>query len=220
MSYYARLKGLDVTVGAEVRPSSLAQAMGTPLNQRAAAACFGCHSTKGVEGFKIFFDRVEAGIQCERCHTSAGAHAAAAAAGKLVASGVPRKAPAEEMTEFCGSCHRTWQQVKELGIRGVANVRFQPYRLVMSPCYSPEDERMGCTACHDPHTEAGTDTAMYDAKCNACHVKTRAKAIKTCRVGKANCAGCHMPKIEIPGAHAAFTDHMIRVVRRNRPYPE
>ena len=33
---------------------------------------------------------------------------------------------------------------------GVANVRFQPYRLISSKCYDAEDSRIRCTACHDP----------------------------------------------------------------------
>jgi hypothetical protein len=28
-----------------------------------------------------------------------------------------------------------------------------------------------------------------------------------------------MPKLELPGVHASFTDHMIRIVRAGEPYP-
>jgi hypothetical protein len=28
-----------------------------------------------------------------------------------------------------------------------------------------------------------------------------------------------MPKIDLPGAHAKFTDHQIRIVRAGDPYP-
>jgi formate-dependent nitrite reductase cytochrome c552 subunit len=38
-------------------------------------------------------------------------------------------------------------------------------------------------------------------------------------VAKANCVTCHMPKIELPGAHARFTDHQIRIARAGEPYP-
>jgi formate-dependent nitrite reductase cytochrome c552 subunit len=30
---------------------------------------------------------------------------------------------------------------------------------------------------------------------------------------------CHMPKINLPGGHAKFTDHEIRIVRPGDPYP-
>jgi hypothetical protein len=29
-----------------------------------------------------------------------------------------------------------------------------------------------------------------------------------------------MPKTELPGGHVAFTDHLIRVVHPNDPYPD
>ena len=60
-------------------------------------------------------------------------------------------------------------------------------------------------------------SASYDAKCAACH--SAALHTKVCRVAKANCAGCHMPKIELPGAHARFTDHQIRIARAGDAYP-
>jgi hypothetical protein len=30
---------------------------------------------------------------------------------------------------------------------------------------------------------------------------------------------CHMPTVELPGAHFKFTDHRIRIVRPGQPYP-
>jgi formate-dependent nitrite reductase cytochrome c552 subunit len=38
-------------------------------------------------------------------------------------------------------------------------------------------------------------------------------------VSKNNCVSCHMPKIELPGAHYKFSDHRIRIVKPNEPYP-
>ena len=35
---------------------------------------------------------------------------------------------AEEMNSYCGSCHRTWDEIATGPKLGVANVRFQPYR--------------------------------------------------------------------------------------------
>jgi hypothetical protein len=29
-----------------------------------------------------------------------------------------------------------------------------------------------------------------------------------------------MPRLELPGAHKKFTDHKIRVVKPNEPYPD
>jgi hypothetical protein len=62
-----------------------------------------------------------------------------------------------------------------------------------------------------------TRAANYDSKCAACHL---AKSTgKICRVAKQNCTTCHMPKLELPGSHARFTDHQIRIARANAPYP-
>jgi formate-dependent nitrite reductase cytochrome c552 subunit len=33
------------------------------------------------------------------------------------------------------------------------------------------------------------------------------------------CATCHMPKVELPGMHAEFTDHWIRVAKPGDPTP-
>jgi len=35
-----------------------------------------------------------------------------------------------------------------------------------------------------------------------------------------NCVTCHMEKLEVPGTHAVFTDHWIRVVKAGAKYPE
>lgn len=41
-----------------------------------------------------------------------------------------------------------------------------------------------------------------------------------CSAGKtSSCVTCHMPRYSLPGAHFKFTDHWIRVVRANEPYP-
>jgi len=38
-------------------------------------------------------------------------------------------------------------------------------------------------------------------------------------VSKDKCSSCHMPKVELPGGHVAFTDHFIRVVHPGDAYP-
>jgi hypothetical protein len=39
-------------------------------------------------------------------------------------------------------------------------------------------------------------------------------------VSTSKCVTCHMAKYEIPGSHAQFTDHWIRVVRTDGSYPD
>jgi hypothetical protein len=129
----------------------------------------------------------------------------------------------EGQTQFCGACHRTWTHVQLMRVQGVNNVRFQPYRIFNSKCYDFDDKRISCTACHNPHEELRKDAAYYDAKCTACHQTKPVKAEKrgaACKAGKQrDCASCHMPEYEIPGAHFKFKDHQIRVVRPGEAYP-
>jgi hypothetical protein len=124
------------------------------------------------------------------------------------------KLTTEEMSDFCGQCHRTWAEIASNGPHGIQNVRFQPYRLGNSKCYDAAEIRIRCTACHDPHRAVETSTAAYDAKCLACH------AAKDCSVATKDCVTCHMPRLDLPGAHKKFTDHKIRVVKANEPYPD
>jgi formate-dependent nitrite reductase cytochrome c552 subunit len=38
-------------------------------------------------------------------------------------------------------------------------------------------------------------------------------------VASERCVSCHMPKVELPGAHFKFTDHRIRIARQGEVYP-
>ncbi len=223
VSYYKDTDALDLTVGARPDvPRSLEEALGRELSGRGAAECFNCHATGALPQGELRVDLLTPGIQCARCHTKAAAHAASMT-GKETPKVVPArlgKLAAEETSEFCGQCHRTWSQIATNGPHNVANVRFQPYRLTNSKCFDTTDARIRCTACHDPHEDAVHQIGFYDSRCGACHSAKSAKAgAKLCKVGKANCASCHMPKVELKEAHNAFTDHWIRVARPNAPYP-
>ena len=114
------------------------------------------------------------------------------------------------------------------GNPSIANIRFQPYRLTGSKCYDPDDARISCLACHNPHHDFKPQTVNFDKKCLACHAggnasHTKAASLKpgakACPVAKEKCVSCHMPKLELPGAHYKFTDHRIRIVKPNEPYP-
>jgi hypothetical protein len=224
VSFYNALSGLDLTMGAgNSKPTSLDDAAGRLMVTGEARECFGCHSTGAVSGAQLHLERMAPGVGCESCHGPGEKHLAAVRAGNVPAAKMPKLSSlsAEEMSELCGGCHRTWSQIALNGPRGVLNVRFQPYRLANSKCYDATDSRIRCSACHDPHRPLETNAASYDAKCSACHSIGAAAAshTKTCSVAKANCVTCHMPKIELPGAHKRFADHQIRIVRAGEAYP-
>jgi hypothetical protein len=218
VSYYFPIKALDVTIGdAAIQPRTLREAFGRELSDFEAKSCFDCHATGAVTAGRLNLTGLIPGVQCDRCHTGADVHARAISQGK--AAPPPQRLGAmspEEISNFCGQCHRTWERVTRDRLRGPINVRFQPYRLANSKCYDGGDRRMSCTTCHDPHQHLVRNTASYDAKCVACHTGA---PTKSCPVAKSGCAGCHMPKVELPGAHMIFSDHQIRVVRSGDPYP-
>jgi hypothetical protein len=215
LSYYRRIDGLDLTIGAQnARPRNITEAAGRLMNRDDVRECFGCHATGSFRP-AVDWEQLRPGVQCERCHGPAAAHLERREPMKRLT-----RLTTEEMSDFCGSCHRTWADIAANGPRGVANVRFQPYRLTNSRCYDVEDRRISCVACHDPHSEPERGAAAYDDRCLACHSTARTSKARPCRVGKRECSSCHMPKYELGQSHFAFTDHHIRVVRKGEAYPD
>lgn len=213
-SYYSAISGLDITIGQQnLKPNNLIEAAGRLMGPGEVRQCFDCHAT-GVTQTQP--QPQSAGVQCERCHGPSEVH--------LQAGGTMRKLgkfSTEEQLDFCGQCHRTWSQIAAAGPRGIQNVRFQPYRLAGSKCYDAADSRIRCTACHDPHSPLETSGVFYDAKCTACHgVKVALPSAPICRVATKDCVTCHMPQLELPGAHRKFTDHRIRIAKAGEAYPD
>lgn len=224
VSFYQESNNLDFTMGAlRSEPRNLAEALGRKMSNREGLECFNCHATNSVVDKKLDVHGLTPGVQCERCHGSAEAHLSAFKTGKTEGAEMKKLGvlSAEEMNNFCGQCHRTWEQIASGGPQGVANVRFQPYRLTNSKCYDADDKRIRCTACHDPHQNlVRNNPRWYDNRCLACHAQAaEAPHGKVCPVARENCVSCHMPKTELPGAHHKFTDHQIRIVRANEKYP-
>ncbi len=238
VSFYNEIKGLDITIGSpRTVPKTLKEALGRRLSNDETIRCFNCHATGAVSGSQLQLDKMTPGIRCEACHGPGGRHVAAGKAGQPNAKLIfnPARLSGDELTQdFCASCHRGGEEISLLKSMEVNNVRFQPYRIFQSKCYS-DDRRISCTACHDPHEMLKQDAAYYDAKCLACHQMSgklaRGKPVQTvakpdarstapgCRVGARDCSSCHMPKVEPPGAHFKFTDHHIRIVKPNEAYP-
>jgi hypothetical protein len=229
VSYYEAIRGLDVTLGhKKLAAESPEVAAGREVSLQESVECFGCHATHAVRGGRLQLEVLAPGVQCDRCHESAEKHAIAVKTGDATNAAIRRlgRLSTEEMSDFCGQCHRTWSQIAMKGPHNINNVRFQPYRLTNSRCYDPTDRRISCVACHDPHREVERTAAHYDAKCLACHAEgintpsaKQARRAKTCPAATRNCVSCHMPKYEIPGSHNLFSDHQIRIAKPGEPYP-
>ena len=224
VSYFRELKGLGPTLGsAGSIPVDVNEAVGRLMTREDKLSCFGCHATDAVSGRQITLEKLKPGVQCNHCHHDAETHLV-----EMVLNGYQPEAAianaksqglyAEQISDFCGQCHRTWAEIAAQPNPSIANVRFQPYRLAGSKCYDADDARISCLACHDPHHELSSETTDYDPKCQACHGGGKPGA-KGCPVSKSRCASCHMPKLELPGAHYKFSDHRIRIVKPNEVYP-
>lgn len=223
VSYFKEIDALDITLGDQnARATNLLQAAGRELSTGESTLCFNCHSTNAVSGSKLDLAALTPGVQCERCHGETQHHLDGLAKGDTTSFAMKslKGMSAEDTSHFCGQCHRTWEQIASSGPRGAPNVRFQPYRLTNSRCYDPEDKRIACVACHDPHQEIDRVANHYDSKCQACHAPDAKPTAKLCPVGTSNCSTCHMPKIELAGGHHKFADHEIRIVRAKSPYPD
>jgi Cytochrome c554 and c-prime len=238
LSYYKEIDGLDYTIGyARKPPPALEDALGRQISADETRSCFQCHGTAAVSGRNLELEHLMPGVSCESCHGPGRDHIAAMQARDFDNKRIfnpGNMSPDELSQEFCGSCHRSAEQVVLNNmLQGLHSVRFQPYRLFTSSGHEPFDPRMSCTACHDPHDNPRHDEAYYDAKCFACHrsqaslksaqiAQTEAaekRNAKPCPVAQKACASCHMPKVELPGSHFKFTDHRIRIVKPGEPFP-
>lgn len=224
VSFYDEIRGLDITLGIpslSAKPE-LTEAFGRLMSTDETMHCFSCHATGASTGKQLQLDKLEPGITCEGCHGPGADHIKASKAGEPSAHKIfnPGKMSADDLTQdFCASCHRGAEDLIGLPRQGgLNNVRFQPYRIFNSKCYS-DDKKISCVACHDVHQPLQQDSKYYDAKCAACHTKVEAATNKLCKVGTKDCATCHMPKTELPGSHFKFTDHRIRIVKAGEPYP-
>jgi hypothetical protein len=226
VSFYNETKGLDFTIGSPRGvPSSLEEAFGRLISANEVVSCFSCHSNGAISGGKIQLENLAHGVRCESCHGPGAPHVAAVKAGEPGYKSVfspGRLSGDEQSQQFCASCHRGNDEFSFLLSMGINNVRFQPYRIFHSKCYS-DDRNIRCTACHNPHEPLKEDSAYYDSRCLACHAlkgqPVAQGSAPACPTATKDCVSCHMPKVEIKAAHFTFTDHYIRIVKPGEKYP-
>jgi len=230
LSYYKAYKDFGVTPNHPSAPDeSLEKAIGRHISEDEAPKCFGCHTTASSTSDKFDPTHALAGITCEACHGPGATHVAAKKSG-MEDTGIgvelnPATLSPPDSVDFCGACHRTWWDVNLAGLSGIGTLRFPVYRLEKSRCWGKGDARVTCMACHDPHRPLVRDSASYDGNCLSCHASSVSAKLTAdhpgaaCKVATQKCASCHMPKYEVPDMHTKFTDHMIRVVRKDEVFP-
>ena len=103
------------------------------------------------------------GIRCEGLPRPRGRHTRRGQGGRAERPSwftTPARLSGDELTQdFCASCHRGNEEFAILQKMEINNVRFQPYRIFHSKCYS-DDKRISCTACHDPHEPLKQEAAL------------------------------------------------------------
>jgi len=234
VTYFATFKNLGFTPDrALTSPANLEEAMERQVPQAEIVRCFNCHTTASTINGNFDEKHLIPGVTCEACHGPGAAHVKAMDSYVAGKSALPKTAifnsahlSPNDAVDFCGACHTTWWDVKLSGMTGVRTARSAPARLVSSKCWGKGDDRLVCTACHDPHQQLQTDPAAYDHTCLSCHVntpgaqKTATHPGAACPVARKDCTTCHMPKTYVPNMHDNFTDHRIRIVKAGEPYPD
>ncbi len=231
LTYYPEAGVWDFTVDQPHSvPESLDRAVGRLLSDNEVRGCFNCHNTASTTNDRFDPERSIPGVTCEACHGPGADHVSAVKAG-LAEQGTtmilnPRHLNPVESIDFCGACHRTWWDVTLSGSTGMKSVRFPPYRIQNSRCWGKGDARLTCVACHNPHRPLDRDAASYDQHCLSCHVNSAGAKTTAdhpgaaCPAARKDCVSCHMPKARVEDIPVEFTDHQIRVVRRNDPIPK
>ncbi|MGH6681901.1 MAG: hypothetical protein ACREDL_23880 [Bradyrhizobium sp.] len=227
VDYVTSLRALELDNEADP-PSSLEAALGRHHSENYVRACLACHSPASVTSNGVNFVNRSLGNTCEVCHGPGSQHVALEQAGGSKHTDIfnPGHLTASAEADFCGQCHTTAAAMRAQHAEGTRSVISEPYRLETSHCWNPNDRRISCTACHDPHKAIVRETAAYDRQCKACHSASAAvgfrggKVARTCPVGKHNCAGCHMPRVSVPDTPIIYADHRIRIVRADSSFPE
>jgi len=231
MSFFRSLQNLDLTPGHLPKiPQNLGLALGRRIDPDTLRRCFGCHTTASTTRAGFNPSRLVLGVDCEACHGPGARHSELMDDEKneqgRQAIFNPRSLGPVAQVDFCGACHRTSFDVFEARVKGVENVRFQPYRLEKSRCWGDGDARLTCIACHDPHKQLNHDPGAYDEKCLACHSSSRSQKpskehpAKASPAASKNCVTCPMARVDFPSMHSPFVDHCIRIVRSNSGYPD
>jgi tetratricopeptide (TPR) repeat protein len=230
LTTYGRGGVWDMTTGHVPVPGDRREFLGRPLGRDGLRRCLECHTTNARAAVARSGPvTAERGIGCERCHGPGANHLDAIAARfHEPAVGRPDLATAEQGMAICGACHGPMSS--KLAPGDHLAPRFASPSLAWSRCYTESAGALSCVSCHDPHRDAETSAAHYEARCLACHADRPAtpsadtphlpalpEGVRgvACPVEPArNCVGCHMPKIGGIVPHTTFTDHHIRVRRR------
>jgi hypothetical protein len=239
LSYHrgARGSGWARTKHQKVNPEPSEDYLGEPFGSiQSAYECLICHTTSS----RAAWDQTgtasgDRGIGCEQCHGPGGLHLAAVAIGfsdPAIAS--PARATPGDINRLCGTCHSQHFAAKVMGGSRTSGdwARFPSSTLPWSRCFMESGGALNCVTCHDPHSNAATAPAHYEAKCLSCHAMSSTppqaapgvirpndrRSRSPCPINPSrDCLRCHMPKVRYDWLDGSFTDHYVRVHRESVP---
>jgi hypothetical protein len=131
LSFYKAIRGLDLTTGHGIgTPANLEDALGRLIDPDTLRRCFGCHTTASttISGFDP--SHLMPGVICEACHGPGAKHVALmdeekTGQGRLAIFN-PKRLNAIALVDFCGACHRTLNDVYEMGATALPMCAFNP----------------------------------------------------------------------------------------------
>ncbi|HZQ52658.1 MAG TPA: peptidylprolyl isomerase [Bryobacteraceae bacterium] len=167
----------------EHQPHSFESALGLVLSPAFEKRCLACHGEP------------QRGVRCESCHGPGSQHVAG-------------RAILNESTAICAQCHAGFGRHidPEPDDLLIAN---QVQALQTSECFIQTRGAFSCTACHNPHKDAGGDDSAAIRTCLNCHSVSMARHAAICPVNaNSGCIGCHMPSVNV--GPLRLVDHQIR----------
>lgn len=194
--------------------------------------CFECHASfiertgmreeKGYRVDELNKNTLIYGIDCERCHGPAAAHAAyqqenpTDKTAKYIHS--YKSVSNIQQIESCATCHsglrepirspflfRPGHALKDFYKPDTAayapeklDVHGNQYQLLLaSECFKGSVQTMTCSSCHNPHQTERNDMKLFSTRCMSCHQQnTKQFCSFADKVGPTivnNCIDCHMP---------------------------
>jgi len=187
--------------------------------------CLFCHTQGGNEKGEL------AAIGCERCHGATSEHVMHPSAANVIN---PSRLGTRARDSICEQCHleglarivnpgRSLSDFRPgmalettLAIyvarenEGNVTAVSQVEQLALSKCATVSAGRLWCGTCHQPHARVSDRKREIKVICTSCHA-TLSQGRQ--HLDAVECVACHMPSRKPSDvAHAALTDHRIRVV--------